>query len=96
MVPMWDRPDKLAEKYYHLSPYVFARANPINFGDYDGKDYWSTSDPDAIRNFMMYGSYTGEKWTHLTDDEFSSNLFYNDETDKYVFPLAAMELGLYL
>lgn len=36
-VPAWNKPDPLAEKNPHLSPYVFAGGNPVNIGDYDGK-----------------------------------------------------------
>ena len=36
MLPMWDRVDPLAEKYYGISPYVYCGGDPVNKGDYDG------------------------------------------------------------
>ena len=33
----WSTPDPLAEKYYHLSPYVYCADNPINAIDPDGR-----------------------------------------------------------
>lgn len=37
MLPMWDRVDPLAEKYYGISPYVYCGGDPVNRGDYDGQ-----------------------------------------------------------
>lgn len=36
-VPMWTSVDPLAEKYYHVSPYVYCMNNPIQFMDPDGR-----------------------------------------------------------
>ena len=38
MLPMLDRVDPLSEKYYGISPYVYCAGDPVNRGDYDGKD----------------------------------------------------------
>ena len=38
MMPMWDRIDKLAEKYYGISPYTYCGGDPVNLGDYNGRD----------------------------------------------------------
>ena len=35
-LPMWDRPDLLAEKYYHISPYAYCANNPMNCIDING------------------------------------------------------------
>jgi len=37
MLPMWDRVDPLAEKYYGISPYVYCGGDPVNSVDYDGR-----------------------------------------------------------
>ena len=37
-LPVWDRVDPLAEKYYNVSPYVYCMNNPINAVDPDGRD----------------------------------------------------------
>ena len=38
MMPSWDRIDPLAEKYYRISPYAYCGGDPVNLGDYDGKE----------------------------------------------------------
>lgn len=43
-IPMWDRVDPLAEKYYNVSPYAYCHNNPVNTVDPDGTDdYFSQS-----------------------------------------------------
>ena len=37
-LPVWDRPDPLAHKYYHVSPYVYCGNNPVNRMDSDGME----------------------------------------------------------
>ena len=36
-LPLWDRVDPLAEKYYHVSPYTYCANDPVNYVDPDGK-----------------------------------------------------------
>lgn len=38
MLPMWDRVDPLAEKYFGTSPYAYCGGDPVNKGDYDGRE----------------------------------------------------------
>ena len=38
MAPMWDRLDPLAEKFYSISPYLYCGGDPINYGDYNGRE----------------------------------------------------------
>ena len=43
-IPMWDRVDPMAEKYYNVSPYAYCHNNPVNAVDPDGADdYFSQS-----------------------------------------------------
>ncbi|MDR2149133.1 MAG: RHS repeat-associated core domain-containing protein [Tannerella sp.] len=79
--------DPLAEKYQWISPYAYCNNDPVNFVDPTGMDYWSTKDPDKIRQFInamgsrqQYFDFTG--WNHATDAQFTSNLTFNDETGK--------------
>ena len=53
MAPMWDRIDKKAEDYYHLSPYSYCAGNPVNLGDYDGRkfDYSNMIEEQSIIYF---------------------------------------------
>ena len=46
-LPSWNKVDALAEKNPHLSPYVFAGGNPVNFGD------WNENDPGFIEEVMF-------------------------------------------
>ena len=62
-VPSWNKVDALAEKYYHLSPYVFAGGNPVNFGDYDGMDTQITINGKNITirtALVITGQYTSK------------------------------------
>lgn len=38
ILPMWDRVDPLAEKYYNVSPYAYCAGNPVKFVDPNGKE----------------------------------------------------------
>jgi len=40
----WMTMDPLAEKYYHISPYVYCAGNPINLVDPDGMDWYEWTD----------------------------------------------------
>ncbi len=46
-IPRFDRPDALAGKYPHHSPYIFCANNPVNVVDPDGND-WYTNGDDVI------------------------------------------------
>ena len=37
-IPRFDRPDALAGKYPHISPYAFCANNPVNVTDPNGND----------------------------------------------------------
>ena len=39
LLPLWDRVDPLAEKYYGVSPYVYCANNPVIFVDPDGRKF---------------------------------------------------------
>lgn len=47
-IPRFDRPDALAGKYPHISPYAFCANNPVNFTDPTGKilEFENASDED--------------------------------------------------
>ena len=84
----WFTMDPLSENYLSQSPYHFSGNNPVINVDANGMDYWSTSDPNLIAAFL-FGLRMGETmfdfsaWTHATDAEFTGNLTYNDETNRY-------------
>jgi len=88
----WFNVDPLAEKYLSESLYGFSGNNPIVNMDFNGMDYWSTSDPSQIAAFMdsfrTSGSidYSGlNDWRHLSDEDFlkglQGNCTFNDESN---------------
>ena len=53
MAPMWDRIDKLAEKFYGFSPYAYCGGDPVNRIDKDGNV------PTAVIGAVIGGIYKG-------------------------------------
>ena len=55
-LPIWDRPDPFAEKYYHLSPYVYCANNPVNLIDLYGKKILipKKSQPSVLQMINLY------------------------------------------
>jgi hypothetical protein len=60
--PRWLTPAPLAEKYYNLSPYIYAANNPINFVVPDGLTHYSLDSLGYISVMYDNGGYIrGEK-----------------------------------
>ena len=51
LLPMWDRVDPLAEKYYGVSPYAYCANNPVTFVDPDGRNPNIQLKGYILRNF---------------------------------------------
>ncbi|MCL1943923.1 MAG: hypothetical protein FWF54_10305 [Candidatus Azobacteroides sp.] len=90
--------DPLAEKRPWESPYLWCGGNPMNAIDPDGRDYWSTNNPELIRQFInsvgrnaQYYDFSG--WNHATDAQFTANLTYNDNTGKFYTSYTTIESG---
>lgn len=49
MLPMWDRVDPLAEKYFGISPYAYCVGDPMNYKDPDGLEVH----PDNYNAFVL-------------------------------------------
>lgn len=84
----WNAIDPLCEDYYPISPYAYCKNSPVNAFDPDGKDYWSTNDPNQILQFLnAVGSGNSQfdfsGWSHATDAEFCGNLVYNDKSHEF-------------
>ena len=54
----WSTPDPLAEKYYHISPYVYCADNPVNAIDPNGGDIH----PVIFRKTDSQGNACGESY----------------------------------
>ena len=94
MMPSWDRIDPFAEFHFKGSPYMYCAGNPVNYGDYDGYDYWSTDNPDAIKQFLYeyssglgFCNYDFNGWQHTSDIDFINGLSYDDESNYYYLTL---------
>ena len=67
MMPTWDRIDPLAENTPQFSPYSYCGGNPINFGDYNGMDWYGYNDSIEINGVMTevysirYTEYTSQE-----------------------------------
>ena len=102
-VPRFTTMDPHAERYYSISPYVYTANNPLRYIDPTGKDYWSTNDPEEIRNFInilklnpnrnTFQDFNYSSWDHATDAEFTGNLTYNDETKTFYSSYGTVENG---
>ena len=57
VLPVWDRVDPLAEKYYHISPYMYCLGNPVKLVDSDGRKVKLTNNEEdlaAIRETLPH------------------------------------------
>ena len=81
----FDRPDQLAEKYPHLSPYLFCANDPVNNTDPTGMDIW-------FNDFMYVAGCE-----YFGDDDFvrrcvqAMNIVYQSGGDKLIDDLVASE-----
>jgi len=98
LIGRFTTPDPLSEKYYSVSPYAYCANNPVNAVDPDGRDYWSTNDPELIRQFfnsagrgLSHHDFSG--WNHATDAQITGNLTYNDKTGKFYKSYSTVENG---
>ena len=107
-VPRFTSMNPHAENYYNISPYVYAADNPMRFIDPDGRDYWSTNNPDEIARFLNtvkspgggFENFEFASWeTHLTDNEFLEgmkdlgSLTFDDEAGLFYSSETSIENG---
>ena len=91
-LPVWDRVDPLAEKYYNVSPYAYCNNNPVNAVDPDGEDWiaisigntmWVyydsniSSQQDIIQNYYK-GEYPNDNYIKYIGKE---GAIYNNTSD---------------
>ena len=97
----WTSIDRKCEDYASTTPYAFCMNNFVNGIDPFGLDYWSTSNPETIRQFMENirerkgtGDFYKNFELHATDADFLSNLTYNDEKGEYYANFGRVENGV--
>lgn len=86
--------DPHAENYYSWLPYAYVGNNPMKYVDPDGKDIWSTNDPEEIANFLAHlqsveagktkAPFNYGGWTQMSDDEYKeydkmNSVSFNDD-----------------
>lgn len=86
---LWTSPDPLAEKYYHVSPYVYCLNNPVNAIDPDGKKvvFKSNSSKQFKENFAQAVNYLNSHKSAqlLYQLEKSENIYYIAEGERNYF-----------
>ncbi len=84
-LPIFHRPDHIAEKYYHLSPYTYCAGDPLNYIDPTGckVTLYFTKLPincpgprDAV---SVVGTHS---FLHIKNDKVDMVVAYRSETDK--------------
>lgn len=83
MAPMWDRIDPLAENTPQFSPYSYCGGNPINFGDYNGMDWYGYKDSIEI-NGVMTETYSIRYTEYTSQEELDKNNISGDYLGKRV------------
>jgi RHS repeat-associated protein len=94
-IPVWTTRDLLCEKYYNISPYVYANNNPVLNIDPDGQDWYEAENGNVMWRRSSDGSYTDDNgviYKNIGQQYISSNgtkitLFQqktNDEGEMYL------------
>ena len=83
MMPTWDRIDPLAENTPQFSPYSYCGGNPINFGDYNGMDWYGYKDSIEI-NGVMTETYSIRYTEYTSQEELDKNNISGDYLGKRV------------
>ena len=83
MMPSWDRIDPLAENTPQFSPYSYCGGNPINFGDYNGMDWYGYKDSIEI-NGVMTETYSIRYTEYTSQEELDKNNISGDYLGKRV------------
>ena len=86
-VPMWTSVDPLAEKYYHISPYVYCGNNPASRIDPDGRDWYQQTNEYGATIYQYFeGSNDIEGWTNIGEKHTftNGNISYSFEQNELV------------
>ena len=86
LLPMWDRIDPLAERYYNVSPYAYCVNNPVRWVDKFGLepgDFFKTKNEAAIDFGFFYNPGSIKQ-----NIEFASFIMYDPSKRRYYYPKA--------
>ena len=83
LLPLWDRVDPLAEKYYSTSPYAYCLGNPVNYVDPDGKSTWVKREKDG--NYSVFGGDIHDK---------DRNIYVYEQDDKGQYTIRGESVGV--
>ena len=75
---VWRNVDKLAEKYFWVSPYVYCIGNPIKFVDPDGRD-WEIYGSNTAKSCYLEMLYHATGNRYSIDDNNILRFDYSDE-----------------
>ena len=67
VIGRWHSMDPMVEKYYGISPYAYCGGNPVNFGDYNGKEWRIETLQNG--NYRISLDVTLSNNTNLSEDE---------------------------
>ena len=80
----WMSMDPLAEKYYHVSPYVYCASNPLNIVDPDGMQWYLCTHYNGITTYKYYeGEMPEEEKSKYRNVEDKGYYFFDNENNRY-------------
>lgn len=80
VVPSWNSPDPLSEKYYDVSPYAYCAGDPVNIVDEDGREFkrkWG-------KNTVTVSANINANYNSVKSARQAAQYWNNRKTDSYI------------